>query len=35
MQLPAGASEEDIRAILTNLTEVANEQQEELMSELE
>ncbi|HEX6387202.1 MAG TPA: extracellular solute-binding protein [Anaerolineae bacterium] len=35
MQLPADATEEDVRAILTNLTEFANEQQEELMSEIE
>ncbi len=34
MQLPAGASEDDIRTILTNLTTFANEQQAELMSEV-
>lgn len=35
MQLPADATEEDIRAILTELTEFANAQEEELMSEVE
>jgi len=35
MQLPADATEDDIMAILTELTEFANEQQEELMSEVE
>ncbi|MFW6069367.1 MAG: extracellular solute-binding protein, partial [Chloroflexota bacterium] len=35
MQLPAGAGEEEIRPILTDLTERANALQEELMAEVE
>jgi multiple sugar transport system substrate-binding protein/sn-glycerol 3-phosphate transport system substrate-binding protein len=35
MQLPAGATEEDIRPILDDLTTTANELEEELMSEVQ